>query len=369
MALRTDNKPVMAVLVRNHSISSLRNQGIRPYIQWLAAANKEVNNILYCFALNQVRLKEGIITGYYWHNRHNRWLPQEFPLPDVLYIKGGIDKKYAHTFQELCSMIKKNNGKLITHYCFNKWRLYQVLNNDPVLKKYLPATTTVKHPDNIKRALQDYRIVYLKSHFGRKGETTIRVETLPGGSYLYSHFKNGRLTKKTFFGFQPLLDTINRFYHGKRFLVQQAIQLLRFRSRLMDMRAEVQRNGEGGLDVAGISVRLGQPGSPITTHGDAYKFNDFFVNKMGYSKERMEALRSAVHEFLFSLYEYIANNYNEYAEMGIDFAVDTNGKIWFIEANSQSTKVSLNKAYGKAALYRNSKNILEYARYLAKQPL
>jgi hypothetical protein len=76
---------------------------------------------------------------------------------------------------------------------------------------------------------------------------------------------------------------------------------------------------------------------------------------MGYSKEKMEAFRSAVHEFLFSVYEYIENNYSEYAEIGIDFAIDTNEKIWFIEANSQSTKVSLNKAYGKAVLFRTIK--------------
>jgi hypothetical protein len=50
------------------------------------------------------------------------------------------------------------------------------------------------------------------------------------------------------------------------------------------MRAELQRNGDGSLEIVGISVRYGKPGSPITTHGDAFRFDDFFVKNMGYSK-------------------------------------------------------------------------------------
>ncbi len=364
---KNDLRPVMAVLVRSITISSLRNQVVRPQIRLMIEANKEVNNILYYFSLNQVRLKERKITGFYWHSRSNRWLRQEFSFPDILYIRDGIDKRYTQTFVKLCNIISKNNGKLITHQRFNKWRLYQIMNEDPAMKNYLPVTRTVKHPDDIKMMLQNYKVVYLKSHFGKKGEYVLRVEVLPHGGYRYCYYRHELLTVKSVSGFQALMDVVNKFFQGKRFLIQQAIQLLKYKNRLIDMRAELQRNGDGGLEIAGISVRLGRPGSPVTTHGDAFRFDDFFVQKMGYSKKNLEALRSVVHELLFNVYEYIENNYDQYAEIGIDLAIDTNGKMWFIEANSQSTKVSLSKAYGKAVLIRNYKNILEYGRFLFKQ--
>ncbi len=357
-------RPVMAVLVSSATIYCLRNHKINHRIRLLAEANQEVNNMLYYFSLNQVKLKEQKITGYYWNGRYKRWYSQDFPLPDILYIRGGIDKRYPQTFTELCNTVNRNNGKIITHQRFNKWQLYQILSKDPDMNKFLPLTRTVNKADDIKKMLEDHKVVYLKSHIGRKGENVLRVESLSGGSYRYSCFKNDLLTVKTVSQFESLLEVVKVFFSGKKFLIQQAIPLISYQDRLIDMRAELQRNGKGGVEIVGISVRLGSPGSPVTTHGNAIRFDDFFINKMRYSKKKMEAFRSSVHKFLFSIYECIERNCGEYAEIGIDFAIDTNEKIWFIEANSQSTKVSLNKAYGKGALFRNHKNILEYARYL-----
>ncbi|MCR3921342.1 MAG: YheC/YheD family protein [Firmicutes bacterium] len=361
-------RPVMGVLLNSESVSNLKKQIAKPWVQWLAEGNKEVNNTLYFFSLKDVNLQSKKINGYYWHQSNKRWLCQEFTLPDVLYLRSGLGKRYAQTFKRLCTIVTQNKGKLITHYTFNKWRLYEVLRQDPHMKRYLPATREVKQPDDIKEMLQDYKVVYLKSHIGRKGEQVLRVEVLPDGGYQCSYFRDEQLTVKTISDYQALLYDVNAFFKGKNYLIQQGIQLLKYDNRLIDMRAELQHNGEGGLDIVGVSVRCGQPGSPITTHGDAFQFEDFFVNKMGYSKEQVVAFRARVHTFLFDVYEYLENNYGKYAEIGIDFATDPNNRIWFIEANSRSTKVSLNKAYGNAALYRNSKTILEYAKYLYGRP-
>lgn len=355
----------MAVLVNSQTISDFQNQIANTRTQLMVKANKEVNNILYFFSLREVKLKEQKITGCYWHKTNRIWFRQDFPFPDVLYIKCKMENKYTQTFTELCSILTKNNGELITHDRFDKWRLYQIMNQDPVMKSYLPVTKTAQQRDDIKKMLKRYKVVYLKSHVGRKGENVIRVELLPDGGYRYSYYRDGLLTVRSIVGYPSLLKIVNKFFQGKQFMIQQGIELLKFNNKLIDMRAELQRNGNGSLDIVGISVRYGKPGSPITTHGEAFAFDDFFVRNMGYSKRQLETFRFVVQNFLFSVYEYIDNHYGRYAEIGIDFAIDINKNIWFIEANSQSTKVSLIKAYGKKALYRYYKNILEYARYLS----
>jgi hypothetical protein len=358
----------MAVLVSSQSAADLKNQSANPRTHLMVKANKEVNNLLYFFALGGVQLKKQKITGYCWHKTNKMWLQQDFRFPDVLYIKCKIEKRYTQTFTELCNIVTRNSGELITHHRFDKWRLYQIMSKDPVMKSYLPVTRTVKQRDDIEKMLKRYKVVYLKSHIGRKGENVVRVELLPDGGYRYSYYRYGLLTARSVFGYSSLLNTVNRFFQGEPFIVQQGIELLKFKNQLIDMRAELQRNRNGDLDIVGISVRYGRPGSPITTHGEAFTFDEFFVKNMGYSKRQLETFRSVVQKFLFSVYEYIDNNYGRYAEMGIDFAIDANKNIWFIEANSQSTKVSLHKAYGKEALYRYDKNILEYARYLSNRP-
>ena len=359
------SRPVMAVLVKNKSISSLQKQIANREIQLMAEANMEVNTTLYFFSMREVKLKEQKIGGYFWDRKNKKWLHQDFSFPDILYIRCSIDKRYTQTFKKLCNYITKNNGKLITHDRFNKWLLYQIMSKDPVLKSYLPATRTFTHPDDLKKMLQHYKVIYLKSHFGRKGENVLRVEVLPDGGYEYSYHRFGQLTVISISDFNALLNDVKNFFQDRQFLIQQGIQLLKYNDRLIDMRAELQHNGDGRLEIVGVSVRLGQPGSPITTHGDAIRFDDFFATKMGYSKEQLENIRSGVQKFLFYVYKHLEDNYGKYAEIGIDFAIDTNNKIWFIEANSQSTHVSLRNAYGEAAFYRYNKNILEYARYLS----
>lgn len=358
-------RPVMAVLVRSKTISGMQKQMASPRIRMMAEANKEVKIILYFFSLRDVKLRKQKIIGYYWHKKENRWLSKDFLFPNVLYIRVGIGKRYTRTYKKLCSIITKKNGKLITHDRFNKWRLYQILSKDPVLKNYLPVTRTVKKSDDIKKMLQRYKVAYLKSHYGKKGENVLRVEVLPDGGYRYSYYRNNQLTVRRVSDFQALMDVVKKFFKDKKFLFQQGIRLLKIKNGFVDMRAELQRNGDGSLDIVGISVRHGSPGSPITTHGDALRFDDFFVKYMVLSKDQLKKFRPAVQKFLFRVYEYLDNNYGNFAEIGIDFAIDTNNKIWFIEANSQSTHVSLRNAYGEAAFYRYNKNILEYARYLS----
>jgi hypothetical protein len=293
-------------------------------------------------------------------------LREEFPFPDILYLRGGIKEKYNHIFEELFNSINRS-GKVINHPRFNKWQLYQIMSKDPIMKSYLPATREVNQPEDIARMLQEYQVVYLKSHLGRRGQQVLRVEALSDDCYRYSYYKKKQLTVINVSGFQTMLNAADQFFNGKSYLVQQSIELMEFGNRLADLRAELQRNGDGKLEIVGISVRIGQAGSPITTHADAFRFEEFITNKMQYSQQKMEKLYFKVTQFLYSVYHFIERNFGEYVEIGIDFAIDKRGKLWLIEANSQSTKVSLEKCYDREVLYRAYKNILEYSRYLYHQ--
>ena len=362
------SKPVVAVMLRRDILQNLKKQMNYSWLYYLIEANQAVKNTLYFFSLGDVNLREKKIKGYYWHRKRQKLVQQDFPLPDVLYVRSGIHHRYTKTYRDLFNALRQKNGHLITQTTFNKWRLYQVISQSPTLKKYLPDTRTVEKTEDIEKMLQKYKTIYLKPHVGRKGENVLRIRTMPDGSYQCSNFRNGQLVVRMVPDLQTLFLEINNFYQSRKFLVQQGIQLLQFENRLVDLRAEVQYDGNGKANIVGISARLGQPLSPITTHGNAYKFEDFFRNYLGYTKEQLEKLRSEVYVFLTNIYEYLQKNYGRYAEIGIDFAVDVNQQIWFIEANSRSTKVSLEKAYGKTALYQSAKNILNYAKYLSTLP-
>lgn len=361
------SQPVMAVMVSRQTISNLEKGIVHPRIKLLVEANQKVGLTLYHFSMDQVHLRERCIMGYYWSARDNAWLRRKFPFPDILYLRGGITKAYTPVFKELLKDIYFNNGRAINYPRFNKWHLYQTIAQYEAIRPYLPVTITVNEPNDIRRMLQKFGKIYLKSHNGRKGEGVFKVETLPRGAYRYSFFDHysSRLTYQYVSGFPALLRVIYQFFSGRRFLAQQAIELISFHDRLIDMRAEMQRNGSGNLEIVGISVRLGQPHSPIATHGDAYSFDHFFTQILPYPRDRLEMLRSAIEKFLFTVYHCIEAHYGEYVEIGIDFGLDINGRLWLIEPNSQSTRISLEKAYGDEVVARANLNILKYARHVA----
>ncbi|MGI5876479.1 MAG: YheC/YheD family protein [Dethiobacteria bacterium] len=357
--------PTLAVLVSAFVTYALRDRVIYPLIQFLVEANKQINLNLYCFPANEIRLRKLKIYGIYYDGQ--KWLPAEFPFPDVLYIRGEITNMGLDIFE---SIFKNNGTKIINYPSFNKWQLHRVINNDPVLKRHLPITRTVMKPQDLEIMLQNFKTVYLKPHNGSQGKYVLRVENLSHERYLCSYyFKHKKKPViEQVYGLQSLLYGIYDFFDGERFLIQQAIELIRYEDRLTDLRAELQRNGNGDLEIVGISARLGKSNSPITTHGDAYKFDYFYHEFLNYPPERVQEIQKRVNKFLFGIYECIEKKYGHYAEIGIDFAIDNNDKIWFIEANSQSVKKSLMKAYGNEILLKSSKKILEYSRYVAGLP-
>ena len=49
---------------------------------------------------------------------------------------------------------------------------------------------------------------------------------------------------------------------------------------------------------------------------------------------------------LYKTYRTVEGHYGSLGEIGIDIGLDKSGKLWIIECNPLSAKVSLMKAYG-----------------------
>ncbi len=136
---------------------------------------------------------------------------------------------------------------------------------------------------------------------------------------------------------------------------------------MVDLRAEVQRDGNGRMQIMGISVRVGEQASPITTHAAAHRFEQFFKEVMKYSEDDIRLLRDRIIDFLKVIYSVVEDYYGIVGEIGIDFALDQDGALWLIECNSQPTKVSLMKAFDEEIVSQAYLNPLQYAKYLVSQ--
>lgn len=363
------NRPHMAVLLCKKTMNNLRKNIVHHRVGRLVSANKSVKMDLCFFSINDIDLEKEKITAMYWDEEAQCWLEKNCQFPKILYMRGSPGKKNKGTFDEFVKRIISSKGILINYPNFNKFHVYDALKKDISIVQYLPDTVSYQRAIDLKRMLKKYQTVYLKAFIGRQGINVMRVEESPHEGYKYSYYiynkKGGKdklVVNKTR-NFKRLQEVITAFFGKKDFLIQEAIDLIEIGDRKVDMRAEVQRNKMGELEVTGVSVRLGGSNSPITTHSDAYELRFFYEEILKYPKHLFEKVQSEVNEFLVSIYTSIEKCYGEYAEIGIDFAIDKQGHIRFIECNSQSTKVSLEKAYNNDVYQKSYVNILEYAKY------
>ncbi|WAH36326.1 YheC/YheD family endospore coat-associated protein [Alicyclobacillus dauci] len=334
-------------------------------VEELAKANKKARTKLYFFSTRGVDYDRKVIRGMWFNDAKKRWEKRTFPFPHVLYVRGGSGKSVQRLIEKFDDMGIKRINPIVA---FNKSDLYYKLSQDKSVRKYLPYTKNLDLNDisELRAILRKRKTVYIKACRGRRGLQVVRVSRVSPGRYQYSYSILGRLVRREVRSYTRLQRALKSFFGSREVIVQQAIDLLTVNgSCLVDFRAELQRNRNGNLTVVAIPIRVGKKSSPITTHGTAYRFNDYLSKLLpNCSSKQIRETRNEIDHFLRTVYRSVEKVYGRFGEIGIDFAVDKNRNIWLIECNAQSAKVSIRRCYSQKTVHRIYRNPLEYAKTL-----
>jgi hypothetical protein len=363
----TFKKPIVGVFLSKKQIRNLRARQPLFKLLALAEANLEADNVLFFFSIGDVDFNNDSIKGTYYHPARGDWETAAFPFPDVLYNRrsAGLQNQKV---QEFKARLRSLGGKTLNaQEDFDKWHVYEQLIDYRAVRPHLPPTLLYQAESDLEKALAAYGQVYVKACVGRKGQKVMKVAKQTGGGFTYSYYGD-RLYHKNAAGLAELVRGINEFIGEDRAILQKALNLISFEGRPVDMLAEMQRGAKGKLGITAIITRVGARASPITnirSSTEAYRFEDFFQKMAGYSGYRYRKLKKRVDSFLFTIYRRIEDIYGPFGELGLDFGLDTDGKLWFIECNSKSAKVALCQACSTDVIRRAFLNPLLYARYIA----
>lgn len=369
----TLKRPIIGVLVSNLHIRKLKKQHPKfeksfRYIRFigLVKANQEAKTTLYFFSTRNIDMNTLQIHGTYFNENTGYWERKFFPLPDVLFVRIGGKKRRVIIKQ----LIKMGTKKLNPRHSFDKWYVYRKLKKYKKVRPYLPLTIAYNTPNDLEMMFIKSKSLYLKPRKGNCGKKVLRVKQLSNGTYLLNYSVRRKGFTKQIDNFDSLVTFIQEFFAREKFIIQQAIPLLTKNSRLVDMRAEVQRNGMGEIDVAAISVRIGQRGSHITSvksERSVYPIEEFLSKYLHYSKAEINILKSRIQEFLLNVYHGMEKSYGTFGEIGIDFGMDKDGKLWLIECNARSGKAHVKETKNEKAILKAFLNPLEYAKFINKQ--
>ncbi len=362
-------RPIVGLFMNQSTVNMLKKQQANLYCSYrlnkLVEAGAAAGVTLVIFSIRDVSFSPFRTRGLTYNQPAKRWDTVNFGAPDVLYDRfmgsGPTEARLAERIRK--ELGKQGVKKINSRHCFDKLAVYELLSRHEELAAHLPYTAPLQGEQQLQELFRLSDQLYLKASSGRRGKQVIRVSRLPQGNYAYSYF-NGKLFSGKAEETASLIKVIRKVTGNRRAIVQQAVKLLKINDRIIDLRGELQRNGEGELEIVAVLVRLGSRHSPIATHGNSELFESFFKHRLNYTGAKLAALKKKIEKLLVTVYHRVELAYGPFGEIAIDFGIDTNGKIWFIECNAKSMKVSLCNSADRKTVTSAFLNPMLYARYL-----
>lgn len=322
--LRKNRSSCIGVHVSRSTIMSLRKQMEKSKIDRLQKMSQVADTSVFFFSVNEVDIKKKKIRGVYYNKKNRKWSVNFFPFPDVHYNRRGECKSNKKVQRLRKIMDKMQIPKINSENYFHKWKSYKRLKVYEELRPHLPETIYFKDKSDLETMFERSNRLCLKSFRQDDGEGVMCV-TKNDDKYECKYFKKDEFIVDRVGSLEQLLVVIHTFFRGKGLIVQSSIDLLKFNNSSLDLRCDVQRNGRGELEITSHSVRVGAENSHITntrSNPNIYQFEPFFIEKLGYSKKKVDSLKAEIEKVLINVYNRMEETHGRYGEIGIDIGID-----------------------------------------------
>lgn len=299
-----------------------------------------------------------------WHYT-NRWEKSTFPLPNVLYNRLTSRKlENRATVQQFVEHAQSRQKTVFFNTTYlNKTEVFDALSQETSLQVYLPESYLLKSLQQLKMMCSKHATVFLKPITGSLGKGIIRIRKQPESVYI-CHFTNlSGARKQSFSSLSSLYTALSGKMKTQRYQIQQGLDLLTVGGRPVDFRALVQRGRTGQWVVTSIVARIAgnhhfvsniARGGTLSPVKDALARADTAAAADGQAKLRRAALQIA--KGIETRVE------GHFAELGVDLALDTNGRVWLIEVNSKPSKEDNAPLSGDKKIRPSVRLLVQYAR-------
>lgn len=360
-----NGKTIIAILTMDDNDKDFR--GNRQNFIDLILAGQSKNAFVYVTTVKYLRLNDKYIVGFAYQQDNKTWTRRWLPLPQVIYnrIPQRNDEQQPVARQAIEACLKHPRIRLFNPHFFNKWHLFEWLNNSKSTKKYIPHTQKMDEHLHLLPLLKQYPFLYLKPEKGKAGHGIMKIKRKPASIKKYQLSIQKKMHSQTFkFAKLPnLIEKINSLVGNEAYIVQQGIDLAHNERRPFDLRLLVQKNRKGKWMLSGIGARVAGLTS-ITTHvprgGSIDDPSKLLIGAFGPAQAAKILNRTKRASLAIARQIERASGYH-LGEMSMDLGVDKKGQLWFFEANSKPMK------FDEIPIRKKSLDrLLQYCIYLAK---
>ncbi|BCJ85986.1 YheC/YheD family protein [Effusibacillus dendaii] len=223
------------------------------------------------------------------------------------------------------------------------------MGKHPVLRRHLPETYRLK-THVFKRMIKRYPTVFIKPDKGSQGKGIVRLQHCSNREIKISwNLQHMKVKERS--AWQELKK---RLRPKTTYLIQQGLPLAKYKHRRIDVRVYMQKPKSKWL-ISGKVVRVGAPGRFVTNYhqGGQPKTIESVMNSI--AKNQREEVKRAIRyleEISLIAAEVLDQNFPGIRQLGMDIAVDRNGRIWIIEANTNPGFLLFKKLKDKTMYHR-----------------
>ena len=294
----------------------------------------------------------------------DKWLKQKAQLPPVIY-----DHAFSCPDSIRRKLMNKKTLKFLnTKIGFWKWDTHLALCEFTEVYPYLPETCLFEEDEQLVKILETYGRAALKPVHGQKAIGLI-IFIKEGNEISYQYRGKGKDRLQYFKGKVEKLDNIRDTFKvmgDEKYVVQQGLKLARYKGHVFDVRALMQKDGDGRW-IASLCAKVGPEESEISALGSWARIESVQEYLIAVFGSHFNGISDRIQALSVTVAGAMDKAYGEAGEIALDIAVDTSGSIWLLEVNSMPAKSMFHELYNKEELYMLYALPVRYGNRLASE--
>jgi glutathione synthase/RimK-type ligase-like ATP-grasp enzyme len=321
---------------------------------------------VYFFTPNDIESNRPNLNGWTYSGY---WRKHALPLPDVVHNRLTSRKlENKPSVQHLIKEVKSAHGASVFNEKFlDKTEVFQALKNEPAVTGYLPESYALRNYAMLKSMCSKHPIIFLKPVRGSLGKGIIRISRQGSGAYS-CHFTNvNGARSQNYSSIAKVFSAISSKMKVTRYQIQQGLNLIRVSGRPVDFRALVQKTTGGQWAITSIVARIAGSNhfvSNLAKGGTLSRVKEA-LQKSNLSADTASGVSARLRKASIDIAKGIESSIPyHFGELGVDLAVDVNGKVWLLEVNSKPSKNDDTPLTDKK-IRPSVVQLVKYARYIS----
>jgi glutathione synthase/RimK-type ligase-like ATP-grasp enzyme len=264
------------------------------------------------------------IDGYTFIHEKNSWIKVRVPYPDLVYNRIPFRKSEQDIrYQSFFSTLKKKNIPFFNPCFIDKYELYCLLVNHPILHSFLPKTILIHDKRAFSHFLKGNKSIYLKPAQSARGKGIYRVNL-----DIHSQIKlEGLIENKTYQSLNHFWEEWEMVFQEKNYLAQEEIKSFRYQGKRFDFRILAHAENDSYF-VTGVGIRQSQ-GQEITTHIPSGG------RLLPYQLVQTEQHDQFIETVVTHIGEALSDEFGYFGEFSIDAGISNSGHYYLYEVNSK----------------------------------